>query len=355
MFGKGYIITFVNITYGKVNRIACILSVVCWLMVTSCGDSSEFRIAGIISGLGTQNLWLYYYTDDAVHSRSTIVIDGKFSVVGHSEEPAMVELYTTDKVLLSRLLIKNGETVDCEIDRADRYKVSYKGNKVSQEWGKFLSDNAEVLSSSSQEKNALIEKYVKSNRSNMLSTLLLITEYDAVDNELMADSLLQMIAPEARPRNLAGHFEAMLEKVNSETARSQVKRINLYSAGDSIYVFNPALSSYSILAFSDIDKTMRDTVVAGLCRLADDYNGKRLNVVDIAFATDTLKWHKAIADDDARWKQCWSLGGVESKGIDRLAVPRTPYFIVVDSAGTQLFRGSSITEASMAVDEKLTR
>lgn len=333
------------------KKLALLLNLIFSLLIVSCGDNSEFRIAGTIEGLGTQNLWLYYYAGDAVRTQNTILLDGKFSVVGYAEEPTIVEIYSTNKVLLGRILVENGQTVDCIIDNANRYNVAYDGNEVSAQWAEFLKENASVLSSKDNDaSNKLIEEYIMSHRDNMLSTLLLLTEYHAIDNELMADSLLQMINPEVRQRSLVGGFEAMLEKINSEQARSQVKTINLFSAGDSIYAFSPDSSSYSVLIFSDVNEAMRDSVVEMMRRWNKDIKDKELNVIDVAFAPDTAAWKKAIKDDDATWKQCWALGGVEAKGIDRLAIPRAPYFVIADSAGIQLFRGSSMAHATEIID-----
>lgn len=333
------------------KKLVFVLNFLCSLMLISCGSSDEFRIAGTIEGLGTQNLWLYYYTNDAMHEQSTILLDGKFSVVGYADEPTVVELYSTDKVLLGRIMVENGQTVECVLDKSNRYNVTYSGNEVSARWGKFLKDNSQTLSSGDVSKiNKVIEEYIVSHSEDMLSTMLLLTEYWAIDNELMADSLLNTIAPQARPRSLVAAYESMLQEVNSEQARGKVKMINLFSKGDTIYVFNPLVASYSVMVFSEAQDAMRDSLVETMRRLTDGKREKKLNVVDIAFANDTIQWKKSIKEDEADWVQCWALGGVEAKGVDRLAIPRTPYIVVVDSTGTQLYRGSSMSKASALID-----
>ena len=115
-------------------------------------------------------------------------------------------------------------------------------------------------------------------------------------------------------------------------------------------MFNPKLTSVSVLAFSETSTTERDSLVARLREWHSADREKKLNVVDIAFAPDTVAWKKAIKEDDAKWNQCWALGGVEAKGVDRLAIPRTPYFVVTDSTGTQVFRGSSMARATAVID-----
>lgn len=333
------------------KKIAFLFSLLCAMVLAACGDSSEFRVAGTINGLGTQNLWIYYYANDAVKCQNTILLDGKFSFVGYAAEPTIVEIYSTDKVLLAMLMVENGQTVDCVLDKAGRYNVEFEGNEVSHQWGKFLAENRDALISGNKAlHNSVIEKYVVEHPQNMLSTVLMLTEYDAIDNELMADSLLQMIAPEARPRHLIGAYQEMLAKFCGEKAQGAVNPINFFSKGDTIYVFNPKMTSVSVLAFSETSTSERDSLVARLREWQSADREKKLNVVDIAFAPDTVAWKKAIKDDDGKWNQCWALGGVEAKGVDRLAIPRTPYFVVTDSTGAQVFRGSSMARATAVID-----
>lgn len=333
-----------------------LLTLLLAMIMASCGDDSQFRIAGTIEGLGTQNIRLIYYSDGAVRAQTTTVIDGKFSTIGYAPKPTILEIYSSDKALLGRLMVKNGETIECSIDRGNRYKASFEGNSVSSQWGKFLSDNAETLSTGDYTaNNELIAKYITANSNNTLSTVLLLTEFYTPENELLADSLLSSIALEARPRDLVDSYASMLAHLNSETARGNVRPMNLYSKGDSLYSYNPSASSFSLLCFSMPDRECRDSIVPQLSALSKKQKTETLKIIDISFAEDTTQWKRSIKKDDATWNQCWALGSVQAKGIDRLAIPRTPYFIVADSAGRQLYRGSSISNASEVLNNNFKK
>lgn len=332
-----------------------IFGILASLILSACGDNSEFRIAGTINGIGTQNIYIIYSADDAVKTQNSTVIDGKFSIVGHSSHPTIVELYSSDKVMLGMLLAQNGETIECEFDKSNRYKVTLEGNDVSSQWAKFLTDNAELLASDNIDaRNKLISDYVKKNPEKLLSTILLLTEFNAPENELVADSLLALVSLDARPLYLVNGYSTMLSHLNSETALGKVRPINLYSKGDSLISYNPSTSSYSILCFTTSNMQSRDTIVPELRNMYRMHDKKRLAIMDVSFASDTVLWKRAIKNDSAQWSQCWALGSVQAKSIDRLAIPRVPYFIVVDSMGKQLYRGSSISLARKTIDSNLT-
>lgn len=336
------------------KKFSLFLILIFGILLSSCGDSSEFRIAGVINGMGTQNIEIIYYANGAVRESRTIVIDGKFSVVGNAPEPTLVEIQTTNGVMLGHLMVKNGETVECQLENGNRYKSSFKGNEVSEKWGKFLTDNSNVFTSgNTDKKNDLIAQYVLTHKDELFSTVLMLTEYYCPDNEIVADSLMKTISEQARPQSLVEGYESMFAHVNSATALGNVLPMKIYCKDDSLMTYDPASSSYSVLGFTDDEKDARDSIVPQFKKLSKGKKSRQLKVFDISLATDTSTWKSITRNDSADWAQCWALGSVRAKSIERLSIPRLPYFIVVDSTGKQLYRGSSITRASQTLDAQV--
>ncbi len=338
------------------KKICLFFSLILSVLLFSCGDNSEFRIAGVINGMGTQNIKIIYYANGAVHESRTIVIDGKFSFVGNAQEPTLVEIQSTNGILLGHLMVKNGETVECKLENGNRYKSSFKGNEVSEKWGKFLTENSDVfLSGNNDKKNDLIAQYILKHKDELFSTILMLTEYYCPDNEIVADSLMKTISEQARPQALVEGYEAMFAHVNSAIAHNNVLPMKIYCKEDSLMTYNPMLSSYSILGFTDDDKSARDSIVPQFKKLSKGKKSRQLKIFDVSLATDTSTWKRITRNDSADWVQCWALGSVRAKSIERLSIPRIPYFIVVDSVGKQLYRGSSITKASKVLDSQLKK
>ena len=338
------------------KKISLFFSLVLSALLFSCGDSSEFRVAGVVDGIGTQNIKMIYYANGAVRESRTSVIDGKFSVIGVSAEPTLVELQTLDGALLGCLMVKNGETIECKLDKTNRYKVSFEGNDVSEQWGKFLVENEEILSSGdADKKNEFIAKYVSSHRDEMFSTVLMLTEFHYPDYEVMGDSLLKAISEEARPRSMVESYMSMLAHVTSPKATEEVTPMKIYCKADSLKTYNPASSSYSLLAFTGGDEQARKEILPYLKKWSKEHKSRKLKIVDISLVADTMAWHNIIRNDSSQWEQGWVLGSVRAPAIERLAIPRTPYFIVVDSAGTQLYRSSSIEKVANEINLRLNK
>ena len=98
---------------------------------------------------------------------------------------------------MGRVYASNGDRIECHLTRNAPEKIQVSGNEISERWAKFLNDNADRLTSAGG--NDAIEEYVRKNPSDIVSTLLMLTSYDASSDALRADSIMSSINPEMRP------------------------------------------------------------------------------------------------------------------------------------------------------------
>ena len=335
------------------KKIVFILSFAITLLLSACGDGSTFSAEGTVKDLGSQNMRVVYYSD-GTQLLTVPVKDNKFEFKAEITQPTIVEFYGANKTLLGRCYVDKGDDMECSFIKNSPQRANVKGNDVSERWCKFLNDNIETFARGDSKKiNSMIAKYITSNKQDILSTLLLITEYITPENNDEAIKLLASIAPEARPQHLIESYEALLDRGNNVKAREKVSMTSYFSSTDSLSTFVPHESSYSIITFSN-DPTRKDSKLeSDLRTLREDYPNKRLQVVDISFDPDTMTWKRSIRYDSASWKQGWVVGGASAHSIERLGISRLPFYIVADSTGKQLYRGTSINEAKTKIKEVL--
>lgn len=306
----------------------------------SCTDNEQFRVNGTIAGKPNLNLRMCYYADGAYRSQIAVAREGEFEIYGRSKGPALVEIYDYDYKPLARLYASNGETFELELDRSKPYEPVIKGNAVSERWAAALRDNAAALSSSdAATSNAAIEAYVAAHPNDIVSTLLMLTSYDASVDAVTADSVMSLIAPQARPSSLTESFNQLMMPLVTEDVKQPLKTLRYIDHRDSTEIFRSADSHRSIIAFVDV---------------ADDAVSRRLNALD-GRATLELRLNADIRRNslpDSLGRPIGRMpGGVVAHGISRLGIPDLPFYIVVDSAGTQLYRGSSLNGALAALQE----
>lgn len=325
-------------------------------MLAACGGGDTFRVIGTVDGLGTQNIRIVYYSDQAVKSATTTVIDGKFNFEGRAAQPVIMELYTNTRSPIGRLVVRNGETVEARFSLGKPTEVSLKGNDTSEELAKFIKENKNILDSgNSGDVNEAITRYVTSHTGNFLSTVLLLTYYDCSLDGVMADSLMSMIDVGMRPASLVEGYYALLEHQRATVLSAPVVPLSLYSRADSMMMVNPMRSAKTLLGFTLSESGMRDSIVPRLNDLVADCDSLGLQIVEISLDTDTAAWKKSIDDVKTGYDYTWVPGAVAATGIRQLSVPGAPFFIVADSTGAQLYRGESIAAAVSAARSKSHR
>lgn len=323
-------------------------------LLTSCDDSTDFTITGTIEGAGMQTVRIIYYARGAVQENTAQAENGKFVITGESPDPTLVTLSMPGSGTLAMFVVSNGDEIKCKIDMNDPLTAEVKGNRTSKALAEFNRDNAELIRSGDYRTlNGVIADYIRKHPSDMTSTVLLTTRFYTPGYELTADSLLTAIDPSARPAAVIQNFSSMLAAQLTKEVRGEVPAMALYSSTDSIKTYGPNRQAYSLISFVGDNRMSRDSIIPRLRALHTSYPIRRLRVMEISMALDSAAWKSSIAGDSARWLQAWAPGTVAGTAIRRLSVPRIPFFVVCDSTGTQLYRGSSITAAETLLRSKI--
>lgn len=318
----------------------------CGLLFFACTDTEQFRVNGEVAGNPTMNLRILYYANGAYVSTVTAVREGKFEFFCNSPQHTMVEICDNDYRPLAHLWAKNGETYTVNINREKPYGLKVDGNDVSRRWSEFLNHKADSLSLGSKEANAVVANYIGSHRSDVLSTLLLLTTYDASVRAHDADSLLSLIAPEARPSALTDGFTLLIQRLVREKGAT-VDSIRYIDAKDRPAVLHIDNKPYNLMAF--VNSESRKSEKQMLQGIATHRNSRKIAVFDLLVSPKEY----GLADDTLKWTRGSIPGGLASPQVDSLAIPTVPFFIVCDSAGRQLLRTPKPERAKQFVDSIL--
>lgn len=318
-------------------------------VLCACTNTEQFRVNGKLEGNPTLNLRVGYYSDGVYNTLITAARDGEFEFYGSSRQPALVEIFDYDYRLLARLFAANGETMTVDLSGKYPYGVKMEGNAVTEEWSKFLNDNADSLKAGSKAANAVIARYIGSNPGKVLSSLLLVKHYDASADIAGADSLLTLIEPKARPTDITAGFEYALQRMMAAGCWEPVEMINFLDRRDSLRIFNPSAYSASLIAFTEASQRTPSQELAAFRRMKKNAK-KRFEILDMALDPDTVQWKRGTRNDTATWVQGWAAASLAGRGVDKLAIPSIPFYIVCDSAGRQIYRGTSIAEAEKNVN-----
>ena len=324
-------------------------------LLVACGDSDSFRIHGELTDGSNINLRVVYYTNSSVHTGITASNAGKFMYEGVAQKPALVEIYDNDYRLLGRLVASNGQDIDIKIDRSNIYRNTIKGNSASEAFAAALGPRADKLQSSSiAERNAIIADIIAADPAAIGSYLLLITEFSTSGYERQADSLLSLIPAEARIEGISAGFEALLQRVADGIACDTVMPVSYMVSGGNTRIFDPSGNRLSLIVLSD-SRDGRDSVLKAVRSIASRRRKDRIDILDLNLDQDTMVWRRNVRNDSATWTQGWIAGGISAQAVDRLGIPRLPYFVLIDSTGVAMWRGSSASQAENQINKYLDK
>lgn len=322
----------------------------------SCSHDDCFRIEGKLSDGSSHIIELVYYNNGAFEKIITHSDEkGKFIIDGVSTVPTLAFMTISGELPAINLIVKNGDRLNVEIsDISDSATVKIKGNKSSEIINDFDRETLKLIQEGKNpEVNIRVADFIKNNPKEIASAALLITRFETRGNELQADSLLGLISPDVRPQAVMLNFTAALANQLSTESRADLQSFSLYDSRDTTIRFSPHRQSYALLAFIDAKKDMRDSIIPFLKEMNERWPEKRFIEIEISMALDSAKWKQSIANDSADWIRAWMPGTVASSNFRKLSVKRIPFFIIADSTGRQLYRGSSITDAERRLNQML--
>lgn len=322
------------------------------IMAVACGHSDRFVIKGEVAGGASMNLRVVYYTAGRVVTGVTAATDGKFAFDGVAPEDALVELYDNDYRLLGRLVARNGDDMEVRVDPAAPASFIATGNDITDRMTAFVSGQA---SATTEARNAAVATYVGAHRDDPVSALLLMTQYDtAVGGTTTADSLMSLISPESRATDITAGYIAMLARVSSATSHAPIASIPYLASGAKPQILRMRSNALTFIAVGD-RAHHRDSVISVLKDLSRHERQGDFAVADLSVDGDTIDWSRSLRADSATWMRGWVGGSISGSALGRLGISRLPFYIIVDSAGRQLWRGTSSETARAKAKELISR
>ena len=150
------------------------------MMFAAC-SSDSFRLEARIEGLGTQNVQIVYATSDGVQSDWVTANDDRLSYEGFAPELTVLQVLDSDNRLIARMAVKNGDKLKFRGTLTDPMGIEFKGSDASEEWSKFIKENKELYDAGNQPMlDIAIEKFIRENPDNVVSTLLLLFDYGSL-------------------------------------------------------------------------------------------------------------------------------------------------------------------------------
>lgn len=314
-------------------------------ITTACGGGKQFKITVELPNDVDRMVVMTYNTPSGVKQAVAHMDGGKATLVGECREFTAAALAWSDGEPLAKCIVKNGDHVTLAFTSGGVMpRVS--GSKPTANYLAFINDNSQAIAQADVDAlNIEVAKYVAANPGDPAALQLVADYFYLPGNESKADSLVAALAPEARTTSLLMNYGVVNSANLADSKTERIYQFGGYSATDSFLVFRPHDARQTLFAFLSTARPSRRRQVDRLKGVDKAVGKLRGRIVELSLQPDSAMWRMSIRGDSATWTQAWMPGNVAATAYKRFAVPREPFYVVVDSAGNQLYRGGDVSAA----------
>lgn len=334
-------------TVGKV----LIFATVALLQLTSC-LKNEVKISVELPKDSTDAYRLLYYASDPKkgwYAETVIPIQkGKGEAICYTRNPTIVYVMHIGNVPEAAFYAERGDKIKITGSDGNPFSWDISGNRMNKEWSEWRLKNKTILSDRDGEKiNKAVAGYVEKNTNKPLSTILLLIYYNRRIDDAGFLKLWKKLKGDAlKPEwiQLAGRND--MSGGNAED-RLKVSQLILHTAGtgaDTLSIGGKPL----LLYFWRQDDSGRDENMTLLRQLRKDAPDSLKNIIsDISFEMDSLSWRNSLSRDSLQGVvRGWIPTGETDSVVMRLGVVRTPFVLIYDKKGREVYRGDDMSKAS---------
>ena len=301
-------------------------------------SSDSFKIDGNIAHVEGAVRIIFQGDSGMVDELINLDKKGHFSFEGQAADPAIVNILNHKAEPLATVVAKNGDHLKIKGDAAKPISIKVKGNALNEDWQLFRDEHAAFYSDPNPSRlDAAIEKYVRENPADVLSTVLLMNDYSDYSDRAKIDKMLKGIDASARPSSLVRHFTD--RSTNKNTNLPRLMSLNLAKNANTFEEIS-LMGHVTLISMWANPQKDRNNLIQQFDVLND-----HVQVLDVLTESDTLHWHETIAADPKSWKHYWAPGGPLEPGIQLLGITSMPWYAVIDSTGMVTYSGPSLKTA----------
>lgn len=288
--------------------------------------------------------------------------NGTASLGGVTKRPTLVYIRDASSPANSiALYVERGDKITISGDKNDLNTWSVNGNKISRRWSEWRNENAQVLSSArgemTPEKIKVISDFIENNKSDKLSTLILLTDFNRRSDPDKFVQLWNLVDDDAKRQNLiemcgAVDFLGLEFEVDAKGnlvrgKNPSHKTLILRSRANGLDTLRLTNVKSSIFYFYDTGSSERDVAVDSLKAVSKEFpDSTERFIATVALQPDSMVWINVSRRDSIRGVVCaWAPQGLADRNLVELGVARTPWFVVKDKSGADVYSGSRTEDA----------
>lgn len=275
---------------------------------------------------------------------------GKGKLIAPTKYPSIVYVFSTSASTPSAIFyVRRGDHIKISGDGTNPMDWEIKGNSLSEKWSEWRLANKPALISGGKELNRSISDYVTKNPDSQLSTALLILQYSRRDDEEGFLKLFKSLKPGATSDRelMAALAVADMPGGEFDSGGNLSKMVLSAPSGDAdTLFFNKGKASLLIFRDNKNREYLSEEKDSLKTLLKEFPDSSSRMIARIYLDPDSMTWIKSVKSDSLRNIAVgWMPHGVADSTAMAVGVKRTPYYIVADGKGKQVYRGSDLKKS----------
>lgn len=310
------------------------------LVLASCSPDHSTLEFAFESGVGTVKIE-YYSVIDGEGKVNTVICpynSGKGKIKLQTGDATVAFVSDDRGSIFCPVYIKGGSEIKISGPDNDLSSWKVEGDAVNEEITEWRLKHSEALGRTSVGLlNTEVAKYVESHPDRLSSAIILIVYYDRRQGTKEFRRLWSSLSEEVRNSEVLRSIDAEGKFEDESAVREKITKRLFYNSGDSVTEIDPRQHRVTIWYFRET--TYHSDALRKSAALADSISGGHL--VDVLATTDTIGWRGNIVKGTTA---VWAPGAEQNASVKQFVIPKMPYIVATDSLGTQIFRGTSVTE-----------
>lgn len=321
------------------------------LVLVGC-TKNEFTLNFNLSEDVSDNYDVAYFAADAeggyLVQTAASVMKGQAFLKGVTISPTLIYIVNRRSKVPLVIYADKGEKITIEGESSDPLEWKVEGNEINATLSAWREENADELKKDdSSVINKDIEDFVSENPDSPAGLILLETYFDKRLDYFRYMSLLQHYSGMYHKEQWLGRMPEV-ENMGAPLAypasiQSMVMRAS--HGGTDTIMFSRHTPGFLMFWQNDIKN--KKALIDSLRKLVKEFpDSTKRYIADINLDHDSTTWRSAIKKDTlSKELRLWAPAGLADEAVMKLRVGGVPYFIVLDSAGHQTYRGIEVEEA----------
>lgn len=316
--------------------------VILGFLSSGCKKENGYKVDITFEGINAQNVRVIYFQDGGLKVQEEAIVDSRLKLAGELEGPTVFELYDNNHTLLGLFVADNNEDVKVTLKAGNPLWIEASGDPVSEALSSFVNANSKVLGNP-KELNEAVRNYVVKHPSELTSAVLMKYYFDTDADPDDAVQLFGLLSGDAAASGITDDIRALLI-ARTETATGEpMPPLQLNDVNDSLVIYSAPKGRLSLYCFED--KVKVDTA------LLKELVPSDVRLVDIRMKQDTFGWRRNIVPNLPDSSIALHARNVLAEPTLRQAgVYAIPFYIAVDTAGLQLYRGRDLRLAAESLN-----